>query len=74
MARRRGQWWKTALWIIGGYEVGAYLWNNYSINSNNSGLPILPLDGIGAVIGYPVIFPSLSGYVPRGRVIEGETS
>jgi hypothetical protein len=70
MARRRkGSFLKTALWVVGGYEVAAYLWNNYSVNSQNASLPILPLDSIGALIGYPTIFPSLSGV--SGRTIEG---
>jgi hypothetical protein len=63
MARRRGSWWKKALLIAGGYEVAVYLWNNYSVNSGNANLPIFPLDGIGAVIGYPTIFPSGLGRV-----------
>jgi hypothetical protein len=55
MARRSGAL-KTILWAVVGYELAAYVYNGIRANqvlSGGNALPgPLPLDGIGAVIGY----------------------
>lgn len=57
MARRRSRLSRvlpTVSKIIVAYELGAYAWNWYQQYSNQTtGGTLLPLDGIGALIGYP---------------------
>jgi hypothetical protein len=56
---RRSNFLGTLVWVAVGYEVGAYLYNgiraNQVLTGTSSGETLpgpLPLDGIGALIGY----------------------
>jgi hypothetical protein len=56
MARRRSNALSTAVMFVVGYEVGAFAWNWYQNSMSGPTLLngfLLPLDGIGALIGYP---------------------